>query len=159
MSEDVLKLLDHAVSEMQPGQIVMSENTSVYAMMASIEIGDPRVDSGMLNEAQKTQPPFDPTRLLLPDEVMLVMDDLLRCEVSAVSNIKDLCSDWSVDDMAYWLRPRFYAVYMSLRTSFERDCSTGIEQAVVCASPRRGKTDRTALACIATLCDGCDQVL
>ena len=85
MPEDVLQLLDNAVSEMQPGQIVLSERTSVYAMMASVEIGDPRVDAGMLNEAQKAQPTFDAARPLLPDEIMLVMDDLLRCEVIRMS--------------------------------------------------------------------------
>jgi hypothetical protein len=50
--------------------------------MTAIEIGDPRVDTGAVTEAQKSQPAFDPTCLLTFEQVLFVLDRLLECEVS-----------------------------------------------------------------------------
>lgn len=81
-SNNLLACFDEAVSALQPGQLIHAPNATVFNMMSAIEIGDSRVDAGMLSEAQRNQPSFDPYRLLLPEELLLVMDDLMRCEVN-----------------------------------------------------------------------------
>jgi hypothetical protein len=50
--------------------------------MSAAQLLDPRVDTGMVSEAEKTQPEFQPDRSLPAETVVWVMDELARREVA-----------------------------------------------------------------------------
>lgn len=52
--------------------------------MNAVEIGDARMDTGVLTEAQRQQPPFEPARELSADEVLAVFDRLFACEAGFI---------------------------------------------------------------------------
>lgn len=48
------------------------------------QIGEPRMDSGMILEQQR-RPPFDPLLPMLPQEVCWIMDRMFTCEVNRLA--------------------------------------------------------------------------
>ncbi|TFK45527.1 hypothetical protein OE88DRAFT_1784499, partial [Heliocybe sulcata] len=72
--------LTYDLSDMQPGELVFTEGFNVQDAMSAIEIGEPRMDSGMIPEAAE-RPEFQPLTPLLPEEVCWVMDRILACEM------------------------------------------------------------------------------
>ena len=68
---------------MHRGDMIIVPRLSMLTAMAAIEIMDARVDTGIVTDAQRAQPAFDPLRLLPPTEVLYIMDQLLSCEVLA----------------------------------------------------------------------------
>ena len=80
-STEVTIELRAAAAALKPGEM-LSTRLSLYDAMQAIEIGDPRVDTGVITRDVVLQPPFDPSRVLLPDEVCAVMDQLLRAEAT-----------------------------------------------------------------------------
>lgn len=59
----------------------MAPGCTLESLMNATEIGDPRMDMGVVTDVQRAQPPFEPTRLLSAMDVLAVMDRLFACEV------------------------------------------------------------------------------
>ncbi|EPQ50584.1 hypothetical protein GLOTRDRAFT_118272 [Gloeophyllum trabeum ATCC 11539] len=77
---DVKDVFEEAARDMQPGQLVFTEGFTIQDAMSAIEIGEPRMDSGMIAEANE-RPEFQPLTPLLPEEVCWIMDRALACEL------------------------------------------------------------------------------
>ncbi|KAF9480902.1 hypothetical protein BDN70DRAFT_877091 [Pholiota conissans] len=77
--QDVTELFVEAGKEIKPDSIVFMHNFSLHEAMSALEIGEPRLDSGLIVQEQ-VRPPFDPLMLLLPEEVCWVLDRALAYE-------------------------------------------------------------------------------
>ncbi|KAF9019735.1 hypothetical protein BDZ89DRAFT_1072754 [Hymenopellis radicata] len=66
---DVGDLFLSASAGMQPGEMVWTDGFTLQDAMSALEIGEPRLDSGMVSG-----PPFDPLTLLLPQELCWIID-------------------------------------------------------------------------------------
>ncbi|KZT18829.1 Mak10-domain-containing protein [Neolentinus lepideus HHB14362 ss-1] len=77
---DVKYVFEDAARDMQPDELIFTEGFNIQDAMSAIEIGEPRMDSGMIPEAAE-RPEFQPLALLLPEEVCWVMDRILACEI------------------------------------------------------------------------------
>ncbi|KAK0458604.1 Mak10 subunit, NatC N-terminal acetyltransferase-domain-containing protein [Desarmillaria tabescens] len=71
--QDVTDVFLNAAAEMEPGGLVMMEGFSLLDAMSALEIGEPRLDSGMIIEKNR-RPQFDPLTPLLPEEVCWIID-------------------------------------------------------------------------------------
>ncbi|CAG8515287.1 6352_t:CDS:10 [Paraglomus occultum] len=80
--KDITKFLDEVTEEFELGQLVHLESFGLYDAMSSIEIMDPKMDSGMIFESDINKKAFDPFVLLTPKEVLGVMDRLFICEMT-----------------------------------------------------------------------------
>ncbi|KAI0062099.1 Mak10-domain-containing protein [Artomyces pyxidatus] len=77
---DVTDILVEASIDMDPETMILTENFTLYDSMSALEIGDPRMDSGIaLDEEQR--PDFQPLAPLLPEELCYILDRLLACEM------------------------------------------------------------------------------
>ncbi|KAJ7063693.1 Mak10 subunit, NatC N-terminal acetyltransferase-domain-containing protein [Mycena amicta] len=77
---DVTNIFIDAAAEMQPGQVIFREGFTLHDAMSAFEIGEPRLDSGMILQAQH-RPPFDPWAPLLPQEICWIIDRSFSYEV------------------------------------------------------------------------------
>ncbi|KAJ3843014.1 Mak10 subunit, NatC N-terminal acetyltransferase-domain-containing protein [Lentinula raphanica] len=64
---------------MEPGSMITIDAFSLSDAMTAIEIGDPRLDTGMQLEVIK-QPDFDPLTPLLPEEICWIIDHSMAYE-------------------------------------------------------------------------------
>jgi hypothetical protein len=48
-----------------------------------VQIGDPRMDSGLILDEDSERPQFNPLAPLLPEEVCYILDRAIACEVRA----------------------------------------------------------------------------
>ncbi|KAJ3488544.1 hypothetical protein NLI96_g2764 [Meripilus lineatus] len=78
--EDVTELFVEGASQMMPGSVIMSEGFTLMDAMSAFEIGEPRMDSGMILE-QADRPTFEPLTPLLPQEICWILDTSLSCEM------------------------------------------------------------------------------
>ncbi|THH31863.1 hypothetical protein EUX98_g2309 [Antrodiella citrinella] len=78
--EDVTELFDVAASDMTSGQVILTDGFTLLDGMSAFEIGEPRMDSGMIHE-QVRKPPFDPLTPLLPQELCWILDRSFACEM------------------------------------------------------------------------------
>ncbi|CAL1703300.1 unnamed protein product [Somion occarium] len=78
--EDVTELFEQAASDMAPGDVLLSEGFTLFDSMGAFEIGEPRMDSGMIVETT-SRPTFDPLTPLLPEEVCWIIDRGFACEM------------------------------------------------------------------------------
>ncbi|KAF9460883.1 Mak10 subunit, NatC N-terminal acetyltransferase-domain-containing protein [Collybia nuda] len=58
---------------MEPGSYMLMENFTLLDAMSAFEIGEPRLDSGLVI-AESIRPSFDPTMPLLPEEICWILD-------------------------------------------------------------------------------------
>ncbi|KAF8172074.1 Mak10 subunit, NatC N-terminal acetyltransferase-domain-containing protein [Pholiota molesta] len=65
---------------MQPDNVIFMDGFTLHESMSALEIGEPRLDSGIIVQEQ-LRPPFDPTALLLPEELCWVLDRALAYEI------------------------------------------------------------------------------
>ncbi|KAH7102691.1 Mak10 subunit, NatC N-terminal acetyltransferase-domain-containing protein [Auriculariales sp. MPI-PUGE-AT-0066] len=75
---DVYNLVEHAAYEMKPNELLLMDNFGLQDAMSAIEIMDERMDSG-------TRPPdttFNPSTLLLPQEVLWILDRTFAAEMT-----------------------------------------------------------------------------
>ncbi|KAK0492210.1 Mak10 subunit, NatC N-terminal acetyltransferase-domain-containing protein [Armillaria luteobubalina] len=70
---DVTDVFLDAAAEMEPGGLVLMDGFSLLDAMSALEIGEPRLDSGMITEKNR-RPAFDPLMPLLPEEVCWIID-------------------------------------------------------------------------------------
>ncbi|KAJ4475557.1 Mak10 subunit, NatC N-terminal acetyltransferase-domain-containing protein [Lentinula aciculospora] len=76
---DVTRVFALASQEMEPGSIVAVDAFSLNDAMTAIEIGDPRLDTGMeLETTERLQ--FDPLTPLLPEEICWIIDRSMAYE-------------------------------------------------------------------------------
>ncbi|KAI0781517.1 Mak10-domain-containing protein [Trametes elegans] len=66
--------------DMEPEEVLLMDGFTLMDAMSAFEIGEPRLDSGMILEEQR-RPPFDPLTPLLPEEVCWIMDRAFACEM------------------------------------------------------------------------------
>ncbi|KAI0738031.1 Mak10 subunit, NatC N-terminal acetyltransferase-domain-containing protein [Daedaleopsis nitida] len=78
--EDVTDLFVAAGHDMDPEEVILMDNFTLMDAMSAFEIGEPRLDSGMILEEQR-RPPFDPLTPLLPEEVCWLLDRSFACEM------------------------------------------------------------------------------
>ncbi|KAH9842464.1 Mak10-domain-containing protein [Rhodofomes roseus] len=78
--EDVTKLFAAAANDMDPEALLMTDTFSLLDAMSAFEIGEPRMDSGMVTESQQ-RPPFDPLAPMLPQEICWILDRAFACEM------------------------------------------------------------------------------
>ncbi|KAI0713691.1 Mak10 subunit, NatC N-terminal acetyltransferase-domain-containing protein [Earliella scabrosa] len=79
--EDVTELLVAGAQDMEPEEVILMDGFTLMDAMSAFEIGEPRLDSGMVLEEQR-RPPFDPLTPLLPEEVCWLLDRSFACEVT-----------------------------------------------------------------------------
>ncbi|KAH9930842.1 Mak10-domain-containing protein [Fomitopsis serialis] len=78
--EDVTELFAEAANDMEPEVLVMTKTFSLLDAMSAFEIGEPRMDSGMITEPQR-RPRFDPLAPMLPQEICWILDRAFACEM------------------------------------------------------------------------------
>lgn len=87
MFRDALPLLSAALAELGPGQLVKVADVALVQLLSAIEIMDHRTDAYVAHTLASSSaatdplPKFDPTLELPPDELVWILDELLRLEV------------------------------------------------------------------------------
>ncbi|KAF8061759.1 Mak10 subunit, NatC N-terminal acetyltransferase-domain-containing protein [Lyophyllum atratum] len=71
--EDVTKVFQDAAAAMEPGSFVFMDDLTLHDAMGAFEIGEPRLDSGLILEEYERLP-FDPMTPLLPQELCWILD-------------------------------------------------------------------------------------
>ncbi|RDX47440.1 hypothetical protein OH76DRAFT_1385246 [Lentinus brumalis] len=77
---DVTDLFVAGGKDMEPEEVLLMDGFTLMDAMSAFEIGEPRLDSGMILEEQR-RPPFDPLAPLLPEEVCWILDRSFTCEM------------------------------------------------------------------------------
>jgi len=78
---DVADIFLDAAQEMEQGDVILTEDFTLYDAMSALEIGDPRMDSGLILEDEARRPRFNPLAPLLPEEVCYILDRVIACEM------------------------------------------------------------------------------
>ncbi|KAI9508819.1 Mak10 subunit, NatC N-terminal acetyltransferase-domain-containing protein [Russula earlei] len=78
---DVSDIFLDAAQDMEPGDVILTEDFTLYDAMSALEIGDPRMDSGLILDEEARRPQFNPLALLLPEEVCYILDRVIACEM------------------------------------------------------------------------------
>ncbi|CEQ39824.1 SPOSA6832_01365, partial [Sporobolomyces salmonicolor] len=83
---DALPLVQSALADLETGQLIREERYSMMDLMAAIEINDARTDSYLSarNALEKAQelPRFDPQAKLSVQEMLWVLDEIMRLEAT-----------------------------------------------------------------------------
>lgn len=79
---NVLPLLEQASSSLRHNELIQSQHISLFETTSAIEIGEPRMDTGVYTEEEKAFPNLDVFKPLMPSELLWVMDSMLSLEVS-----------------------------------------------------------------------------
>ncbi|KAH9890498.1 Mak10-domain-containing protein [Cubamyces lactineus] len=77
---DVSDVLVAGARDMEPEEVLLMDGFTLMDAMSAFEIGEPRLDSGMILEEQRRLP-FDPLTPLLPEEVCWILDRSFACEM------------------------------------------------------------------------------
>ncbi|KAF9032977.1 Mak10 subunit, NatC N-terminal acetyltransferase-domain-containing protein [Panaeolus papilionaceus] len=77
--QDVTNLFVEAAEEMPTDHFMFMEGYTLHDAMSALEIGEPRLDSGVVVPEQITGP-FEPLQLLLPEEICWILDRSLAFE-------------------------------------------------------------------------------
>ncbi|TFK32597.1 Mak10 subunit, NatC N-terminal acetyltransferase-domain-containing protein [Crucibulum laeve] len=70
---DVTALFEDAAADMEPEDMIFMDGFTLQDAMSAFEIGEPRLDSGLILENQR-RPPFNPLNPLLPEELCWIID-------------------------------------------------------------------------------------
>lgn len=73
--QDVTDIFIEAANDMEPGEFIFMDDFTLYDAMSAFEIGEPRLDSGIVSGDQN-RPKFNPQTPLLPEELCWILD---RC--------------------------------------------------------------------------------
>ncbi|EKM56096.1 uncharacterized protein PHACADRAFT_122281 [Phanerochaete carnosa HHB-10118-sp] len=66
---------------MSTEDVILTPGFTLMDSMSAFEIGEPRMDSGMLLEQDNTRPAFEPLTPLLPEELCWIIDRSFACEM------------------------------------------------------------------------------
>ncbi|KAI0285229.1 Mak10 subunit, NatC N-terminal acetyltransferase-domain-containing protein [Russula brevipes] len=78
---DISDVFLDAAQDMEQGDVILTEDFTLYDAMSALEIGDPRMDSGLILEEEAQRPQFNPLTPLLPEEVCYILDRAIACEL------------------------------------------------------------------------------
>ncbi|KAN0109790.1 Mak10 subunit, NatC N(alpha)-terminal acetyltransferase domain containing protein [Russula decolorans] len=78
---DVSDVFLDAAEDMEQGDIILTEDFTLYDAMSALEIGNPRMDSGLILDEEARRPQFNPLTPLLPEEVCYILDRVIACEM------------------------------------------------------------------------------
>ncbi|KAF8801418.1 hypothetical protein BYT27DRAFT_7198198 [Phlegmacium glaucopus] len=76
---DVTSLFLEAAAELEPDSLLFMDGFTLQDAMSALEIGEPRLDSGLIVQEQ-LRPPFNPLTPLLPEELCWILDRSLGYE-------------------------------------------------------------------------------
>ncbi|KAG6868430.1 hypothetical protein C0993_003107 [Termitomyces sp. T159_Od127] len=79
--EDVTDVFRDAAAVMEAGSFIFMDDLTLYDAMGAFEIGEPRLDSGLISENQTTSL-FDPNAPLLPQELCWIIDRAFAYEMA-----------------------------------------------------------------------------
>ncbi|RCI17235.1 hypothetical protein L249_2444 [Ophiocordyceps polyrhachis-furcata BCC 54312] len=79
---DITKDFAEAVRALAPGELVQDEHFTLFESVAALEIMDPKMDSGCILPGDESDALYDVSTVLLPDEVLGIIDQLLCHEMS-----------------------------------------------------------------------------
>ncbi|THV06920.1 hypothetical protein K435DRAFT_960172 [Dendrothele bispora CBS 962.96] len=77
---DITELFAQASAAMHSEQMIMMDGFSLHDAMSALEIGEPRLDTGMTIGTQRKQP-FNPLTPLLPEELCWIIDRSISYEM------------------------------------------------------------------------------
>ncbi|KAA1475811.1 Mak10-domain-containing protein [Dentipellis sp. KUC8613] len=78
---DVTDVLREASEDMEPDEIILTDGFTLFDSMSAIEIGEPRMDSGMILPEEERRPLFYPMLPLLPEELCYILDRSFSVEM------------------------------------------------------------------------------
>lgn len=81
---DILPLLNQAAAALRDNELIQSKNIGLFETTSAIEIGEPRMDTGVYTEEEKSFPKLDMFQPLMPSEILWVMDAMLGLQVSCI---------------------------------------------------------------------------
>ncbi|KAK2460682.1 hypothetical protein APHAL10511_007152 [Amanita phalloides] len=76
---DVMDIFKQAAEEMEPTDMYFMEGFGLLEAMSAIEIGEPRLDTGFVNDDENPSA-FDPLTPMLPEEICWILDRAFACE-------------------------------------------------------------------------------
>ncbi|KAM0753949.1 hypothetical protein T439DRAFT_322835 [Meredithblackwellia eburnea MCA 4105] len=83
---DALPLINSALKQLRPGQVIKIEDMPLTQIMSAAEIMDPRTDSYLAHSNQSNTKnisnDFNPRLELLPQELLWIIDQLFRLEIT-----------------------------------------------------------------------------
>ncbi|KAL7624768.1 N-alpha-acetyltransferase, non-catalitic subunit [Parahypoxylon ruwenzoriense] len=82
MATDITNKFASALRTLAPGELVKDEHFTLFESVASLEIMDSKMDSGILKEGESLDEEYDVSRDLLPEEVLGIIDQLLCLEMA-----------------------------------------------------------------------------
>ncbi|KAJ2989021.1 hypothetical protein NUW58_g3676 [Xylaria curta] len=82
MAIDITGQFASAVKTLSPGEIVKDDHFSLFESVSALEIMDRKMDSGVLDEGESLDEEYDVTRVLLPEEILGIIDQLLCLEMA-----------------------------------------------------------------------------
>ncbi|KAI0445628.1 Mak10-domain-containing protein [Xylaria telfairii] len=82
MAIDITDEFASAVKTLSPGEIVKDDHFALFESVSALEIMDRKMDSGVLNEGESLDEEYDVARILLPEEVLGIIDQLLCLEMA-----------------------------------------------------------------------------
>ncbi|KAI8630836.1 Mak10-domain-containing protein [Xylariaceae sp. FL1651] len=82
MAIDITDKFASAVKTLAPGELVKDEHFTLFESVSALEIMDPKMDSGVLEEGESLDEEYDVTRGLLPEEILGIIDQLLCLEMA-----------------------------------------------------------------------------
>ncbi|KZP13825.1 hypothetical protein FIBSPDRAFT_921556 [Athelia psychrophila] len=78
---DVTQLFVEAGRDMEPEKVILMKGFTLQDAMSVIEIGEPRLDSGVTVPEDERRPPFNPLAQFLPEEICWIIDRTFACEM------------------------------------------------------------------------------
>ncbi|KAK5997018.1 Embryonic growth-associated-like protein [Cladobotryum mycophilum] len=79
---DITEKFALAAQTLEPGEIVKDGFFTLFDSVAALEIMDPKMDSGCVKDGTEVEELYDVSKLLLPTEVLGIIDQLLCHEIS-----------------------------------------------------------------------------
>ncbi|KAK5702783.1 N-alpha-acetyltransferase, non-catalitic subunit [Elasticomyces elasticus] len=80
-TKDVTAEFAAAAKQLQPGQLVKDDYFTLFEAVGALEIMDPKMDSGYIPPGDSVEPRFDVCLGLPAEEVIWIMDELLRLTI------------------------------------------------------------------------------
>ena len=77
LAHDVTRKMLRAGSALRTGQLIKDESFTLFDSVQALELMDPKMDAGYLEEGETLDPDYDISRDLLPEEILWIMDQML----------------------------------------------------------------------------------
>lgn len=77
LARDISDLVTKAASALRTGQLIKDESFTLFDSVQALELMDPKMDAGYLEEGETLDSNYDVSRNLMPEEILWIMDHLL----------------------------------------------------------------------------------